>query len=79
MCPNAMNCSTDTCFRIYLSNSKAGHSDKTMSSGVRKIKRHKLCKRLFTIFFFQKFNTKIAVVYRPKKKCNTSFGKERKN
>ena len=50
MCPNAMICSTDTCFRIYLSNSKAGQSGKTMSSGVRKIKRHKLCKRLFTIF-----------------------------
>ena len=37
----------------YLSNDKADHSGKTMSSGVRKRKWHKSCKRLFTIFFFQ--------------------------
>ena len=55
VCPNAMSCSADTCFFIYLSNSKAGHSGKTMSSGVRKIKRHKLCKRLFTIFISLNF------------------------
>ena len=71
MCPNAIICSTDTFFCVdYLSNDKSGHSGKTMSSVVRKRKRHKLCKRLFTIFFFQKFNTKIAVVYRPKKKMH---------
>ena len=73
MCPNAMICSTDTCFFNYLSNDKAGHSGKTMSSGVRKRKRHKLCKKLFTIFFFQKFNTEIAVVYRPKKRNASHF------
>ena len=75
MCPIAMICSTDTCVLDYLSNDKAGHSGKTMSSGVRKRKRHKLCKRLFTIFFFQKFNTKIAVVYRPKKEMHHNFWK----
>ena len=53
--------------RINL-NDKSGHSGKTMSSGVRKRKRHKLCKRLFS--FFQKFNTKIAVVYHPKKEMH---------
>ena len=52
MCPNAMIFSHDTCFLDYLSNDKAGHSGKTMSSGGRKRNRHKLCKRLFTIFFF---------------------------
>ena len=72
MCPNAMICSTDMFFFDYLSNDKAGHSGKTMPSGVRKRKWHKLCKRLFTIFFFHKFNTDIAVVYRPKKKRNAS-------
>ena len=72
MCPNAM-ISTDTCFLDYLSNDRAGHSGKTMSSGVRKRKGHKLCKKLFTIFFFQKFNTKIAVVYRPKKEMHHMF------
>ena len=75
MCPNAMICSTDTCFVDYLSNDKAGHSGKTMSPGVRKRKTHKLCKRLFTIFFFQKFNTNIAVVYRPKKEMHHNFWK----
>ena len=73
MCPNAMICLTDTCFLDYLSNDKAGHSGKTMSPGVRKRKRHKLCKRLFTIFFFQKFNTNIAVVYRSKKRNASQF------
>ena len=76
MCPNAMICSTDTCFLDYLSNDKAGHSGKTMSPGVRKRKRHKLCKRLFTIFFFQKFNTNIAVVYRSKKEMHHNFWKK---
>ena len=75
MYPNAMICSTDTCFLDYLSNDKAGHSGKTMSPGVRKRKRHKLCKRLFTIFFFQKFNTNTAVVYRPKKEMQHKFWK----
>ena len=75
MSPNAMICSTDTCFLDYLSNDKAGHSGKSMSPGVRKKKRHKLCKRLFTIFFFQKFNTNIAVVYRPKKEMHHNFWK----
>ena len=75
MCPNAMICSTDACFLDYLSNDKSGHSGKTMSSGVRKRKRHKLCKRLFTIFFFQKFDTKIAVVYRPKKEMHHNIWK----
>ena len=75
MCPNAMICSTDTCFLDYLSNDKAGHSGKTMSPGVRKRKRHKLCNRLFTIFFFQKFNTDIAVIYRPKKEMHHNFWK----
>ena len=68
MCPNAMICSTHTCVLNYLSNDKAGRSGKMMSPGVRKRKRHKMCKKLFTIFFFQKFNTKIAVVYRQKKR-----------
>ena len=75
MCPNAMICSTDTCFLDYLSNDKPGHSGKTMSSGVRKRKRHKLCNKLFTVFFFQKCNTKIAVVYCPKKEMHHIFGK----
>ena len=75
VCPNAMICSTDTCVLNYLSNDKAGRSGKMMSPGVRKRKRHKLCKKLFTIFFFQKFNTKIAVVYRPKKEMHHIFWK----
>ena len=44
LCPNAMICSTDTCVLDYLSNDKACHSGKTMSSGVKKRKWHKLCK-----------------------------------
>ena len=60
-------------FLDYLSNDKAGHSGKTMSSGVRKRNWHKMCKRLFTVFFFQKFNTDIAVVYRPKKRNASQF------
>ena len=79
MCPNAMFCSTDTCCFAYQSNDKAGHSGKTMSVGVRKRKWHKLYERLLTIFHFQKLNTDIAVVYRPKTKCITVFGKERKS
>ena len=76
MCLKAMICSTEKCFFfIYLSNIKADHSGKTMSSGVRKIKRHKLCMRSFTIFFYQKFNTKIAVIYRPKKEMHHKFWK----
>ena len=75
MYPNAKICSTDTCFLDCLSNDKAGHSGKTMSPGVRKRKRHKLCKRLFTIFFFQKFNTNIAVVYCPKTEMHHNFWK----
>ena len=50
MFPNAMICSTDTCFLDYLSNDKAGQSGIKTSSGVRMRKRRKLCKRLFTIF-----------------------------
>ena len=75
MCPNAMSCSTDTCFLDYLSNDKAGHSGKTMSSGVRKRKWHKLCKRSFTIFFFQKLNIDIEVVYPPQKEMHHNFWK----
>ena len=73
MCPNAIFCSTDTCCFNYQSNDKAGRSGKTMSSGVRKRKWHKLCERLFTIFLFQKFNTNIAVVFRPKKRNTSQF------
>ena len=54
MCPNALICSTDTFVLDYLSNDKAGQSGKTTSSGARKRKRHKLCKRLFTIFSLPK-------------------------
>ena len=43
VCPKAMICSTDTSFLDYLSNDKAGHSGKTMLSGVRKRQWHKLC------------------------------------
>ena len=70
MCPNAMFCSTDTCCFDYQSNDKAGHSDKTMSAGVRKRKWHKLCEKVFTCTIFgtfQTLNTDIAVVYLPKK------------
>ena len=78
MCPNAMICSTDTCFWIYLSNSKAGHSGKTMSYGVRKIKRHKLCKKLFPFFPSNSLIPKLQLYTAQKKKCIISFGKERK-
>ena len=62
MCPNVMFCSSDTCYFDYQSNDKAGHSGKTMSAGVRKLKWHKLCEKFLTIFLFQKLNTDIAVV-----------------
>ena len=75
MCPNVMFCLLHTCYFDYQSNDKAGHSGKTMSAGVRKRMWHKFCERLFTIFLFQKLNTDIAVVYRPKKKCITIFWK----
>ena len=52
----------------YQSNCKGRHSGILMSSDVRKRKWHKLCVRLFTINFFQKFNADNAVVYGPKKK-----------
>ena len=75
MCPNAIFCSTSTCCLDYISNDKAGHFCKMMSSGVRKRKWHKLCNRLFTVFVFQKFNTDIAVVYSPKIEMHHNFWK----
>ena len=75
MCPNDIFCSTDTCCFDYPSNDKAGHSSKTMSAGARKRKWHKLCERLFTVVLFQKLNTDIAVIYRPKKEMHHNFWK----
>ena len=66
-------------FFDYLSNDKAGHSGKTMSSGVRKRKGHKLCKDCLQSFSSKSLIPKLQLYTAQKRKCITIFGKERKS
>ena len=73
MCPNAMICSHDTCFLDYLSNDKAGHSGKTMSSGGRKRKRQNCVRDCLQSFSSKSLIPKLQLYTAQKKNCITFF------